>query len=154
AINVGSVGVIPRLAMLRGDALHLLGQHDAAEAELLQALEIATVYGAKPLLWRIHADLGRLYQEQSRLEKAQQHVRSVGALIDELGAQLPETLRDSFYQHSLTYLPEAYSHSTPTVRSMLTPREREIVILVSLGKTNRQIGEQLVISERTVETHV
>jgi two-component system response regulator NreC len=35
----------------------------------------------------------------------------------------------------------------------LTLRERDIVTLIALGHTNREIAERLVISERTVETH-
>jgi non-specific serine/threonine protein kinase len=36
----------------------------------------------------------------------------------------------------------------------LTEREREVVKLVTSGRTDRQIGETLVISERTVHAHV
>lgn len=36
----------------------------------------------------------------------------------------------------------------------LTPRELEVLRLVAEGATNRAIGEELVISERTVERHV
>ncbi len=36
----------------------------------------------------------------------------------------------------------------------LTPREREICDLLVLGKTNKAIADQLVLSERTVESHV
>jgi len=36
----------------------------------------------------------------------------------------------------------------------LTSREREVVMLVACGLTNRGIAEQLVVTERTAETHV
>jgi DNA-binding CsgD family transcriptional regulator len=36
----------------------------------------------------------------------------------------------------------------------LSPRESEVASLIGLAMSNRQIAEQLVLSERTVETHV
>jgi DNA-binding NarL/FixJ family response regulator len=36
----------------------------------------------------------------------------------------------------------------------LTDREREVVTLVAAGRTNRQIGEALFISEKTASVHV
>jgi len=36
----------------------------------------------------------------------------------------------------------------------LTEREREVVALIAQGKTNREIADTLVVSYRTVETHV
>ncbi len=35
----------------------------------------------------------------------------------------------------------------------LTPRQREILKMVAMGHTNREIGESLDISVRTVEVH-
>ena len=40
------------------------------------------------------------------------------------------------------------------VRASLTPREHEILVLISRGLTMRQMGTRLGISPRTVETHV
>lgn len=46
------------------------------------------------------------------------------------------------------------SRTSPPGLLGLTPREREIAVLVSQGKTNREIAAQLVLSERTVENHI
>ena len=42
---------------------------------------------------------------------------------------------------------------TPPRADGLTARERDIVRLVALGHTNREIADRLVLSVRTVETH-
>jgi DNA-binding CsgD family transcriptional regulator len=47
------------------------------------------------------------------------------------------------------------SPSAPTQStSSLTPREREVALLVARGLTNRQIGDELIISATTAERHV
>jgi len=38
-------------------------------------------------------------------------------------------------------------------RPLLSPRETDVLKLMALGHTNREIGEQLSLSVRTVETH-
>ncbi len=42
----------------------------------------------------------------------------------------------------------------PRLRETLTQREAEVLSLLSWGLTNREIGERLVISPKTVEHHV
>jgi DNA-binding CsgD family transcriptional regulator/tetratricopeptide (TPR) repeat protein len=37
---------------------------------------------------------------------------------------------------------------------LLTPREAEVLALVAVGRSNREIGEQLVVSTKTVSVHV
>ncbi|HVQ59499.1 MAG TPA: response regulator transcription factor [Solirubrobacterales bacterium] len=56
------------------------------------------------------------------------------------------------------YLPAAVAAglARPTdegERPALSPRETEVLRLMALGHTNREIGEQLELSIRTVETH-
>lgn len=55
------------------------------------------------------------------------------------------------------YLPAAVAAGLKdqgkTEQAVLTPRETEVLRLMALGHTNREIGEQLSLSVRTVETH-
>jgi len=42
---------------------------------------------------------------------------------------------------------------SPKTEFSITPRQREILKMVALGHTNREIAETLAISIRTVEVH-
>jgi RNA polymerase sigma factor (sigma-70 family) len=37
---------------------------------------------------------------------------------------------------------------------LFTPRERDVLALVASGRTNREVGEELYISEKTVSVHL
>jgi DNA-binding NarL/FixJ family response regulator len=42
----------------------------------------------------------------------------------------------------------------PDTRDNLTPQERQIALLAACGLTNRQIGEKLFVSHRTIGSHL
>jgi DNA-binding CsgD family transcriptional regulator len=59
--------------------------------------------------------------------------------------------------HDLTFPADPAATAAPResdARFQLTAREREVAALVASGLSNKQIGEKLVISERTAEGHV
>jgi len=47
-----------------------------------------------------------------------------------------------------------HGDQTPDELAGLTEREREIVVLIAEGMTNRQIGERLYLAEKTVKNYV
>jgi non-specific serine/threonine protein kinase len=46
------------------------------------------------------------------------------------------------------------SRQTHEKLDQLTPREREVAIMIAKGKTNEEIADGLVLSKRTVEKHI
>ena len=126
---------------------------------LRAAQEAAHAQGFRPWLWRICVALGRLYQTQVREAEAEQAFSTARALIEELATNLPdEQVREQFLREATGMLPHVRSVSPDRAAKQtfggLTVREREVAALIAQGKINREIAEELVVSERTVESHV
>ena len=62
----------------------------------------------------------------------------------------PPQLADAFRESTGT--PRRTQTATPGLQ-LLSQREREVVTLIALGHSNREIARKLHISEKTVETH-
>jgi DNA-binding CsgD family transcriptional regulator len=160
AANISEQRSIPRLSKLRGEALIALGQATEAETALRSAQEMTTAQGASPLLWRICTTLGTLYQSQSREAEAEQAFSTAHAIIEELAANIPAgEVQEHFLREAEALLPHTRVTSSPRRAAKqafggLTEREREVAALIAKGKSNREIADQLVVSYRTVETHV
>ncbi len=127
----------------------------AAKAPLLEAARIATGLGARPLLRGLRELAGR-----ARIELPPE----VEALIGTDGAGSARPLAP-------TLQPTAGNGASPSdvARAIagdpaptprgddhfgLSHREREVLALVAQGRTNREIGERLFISQKTVGVHV
>jgi DNA-binding CsgD family transcriptional regulator len=150
---------IPALSKLKGETLMALKQWEEAERHLERARQGAEQREALPLLWQIHRLLGWLYQKQRNRERAEREFASARRLLHDLAAIIPdEQLRASFLQAASATLPGERKMSRRQSEAEnfggLTPREREVARFLSQGKSNREIAEGLVLSERTVENHV
>ena len=109
--------------------------------------------------WRICLALGNLYQTQRRDTEAEQAFATARTLIQELAATITdEPSRDNFLHQATAMLPHCRPLSPKQAAKQafggLTAREREIATLIAQGKFNREIADALVLSERTIETHV
>jgi len=148
-----------RVLKLRGEALVMLQRPVEAEVALEAAQEIARALGVRPMHWRICIALGNLYQAQGRNTEAEQAFAAARTLIEELAATIADKpLRDNFLQLAMAMLPHSRPLSPKQAAKQafggLTAREREIAALIAHGKFNREIADVLVLSERTIETHV
>ncbi len=148
-----------RVLKLRGEALVMLQRPVEAEVAFEAAQEIARKQGVRPMHWRICIALGNLYQAQGRNTEAEQAFATARTLIEELAATIAdEPLRDNFLQRATAMLPYSRPLSPKQAAKQafggLTAREREVAALIAQGKFNREIADILVLSERTIETHV
>jgi DNA-binding CsgD family transcriptional regulator len=150
---------VPRLTGLRANALAGMRRAEEAARELAGAMEVARAQGQRPMLWRMHVDLGRACRSLGRRRAAEEHFASARTIIQELADGLSQgTLRDHFLTEALARLP-AERALTPRRTAMkalggLSERERQVAALIASGSSNREISQALVITERTVEAHI
>ncbi len=124
------------------------------------ARTIALKQGTKPFLWRLHLALGRLYLLQRCQEEAEDAFSTMDALLEELAASnIPDgPLQENFLSQARGLIPPMRPLSSRRAAkrafSGLTEREHQVAVLIAQGKSSREIAEALVVSERTIETHV
>jgi DNA-binding CsgD family transcriptional regulator len=159
AMNPDGVLGVPRLSLLRAEALSALGRYADAERALENARREAVEQSAHPMRWKVEAALGHAYRLQRRRLEARRAFDTARAIADELAAKIPdEDLRARFSEGLDSLIP---SGPRPTPKRAakaafggLTRRERDVAELIARGKTNRAIARELGIGERTVEGYV
>jgi DNA-binding NarL/FixJ family response regulator len=152
----------PRLHAFRGqyhDALvdRLLGEiaivqadWPVAQAALAAAFAIAERGGMRPELARTHTAQARLELARGGRRsdiQAAAHLAAALALWSELGnTSEAERLSESAQ-------PEI-SRLRPALPAGLSEREAQVLRLVAAGKSNRQIAQELALSEKTIANHL
>ena len=148
-----------RLSLLRGRALIRLEQFDEALSWLIPAQRVAREQQARPLLWRIHRELGIARAALGKRLRASEEFGQAHRLIDQIGTTLADPdMQDRFLTAAHAQVPEAWAttllQSAKETSGGLTRRQRQVAVLIAAGQSNREISDALSISERTVETHV
>jgi predicted ATPase/DNA-binding CsgD family transcriptional regulator len=150
---------IPALLKLKGLALLALRRADAAEQVLEQARSAAEAQGLRPLLWQILRALGQTQQRLGWRREARHTFAAAREIVGVLAATIDAAdLRDQFVRTALASLPQELSPTPQRAEAErfggLTERERAVAALIAQGKSNHEIATALVVSKRTVETHV
>ncbi len=137
------------LARVEAEASRLRG---ASDPELWRAAVAAFDYGAvyeqAVCRWR----LGEALLGAERREEAAEALKAADEVASRLGAR---PLRDALRKLARRGRVALSDGQTPReALDPFTPRERSVLRLVALGRTNRQVGDELFISEKTVSVHL
>jgi len=131
-----------------GDLALATGRVDEAIARYTGAIEMNARIGARPFLALSRLGLARALVARGKVDDwptARALVTEAAGEFRRLDLPGPLSAADAL----LTRIDAAASAANP-----LSPRESEVASLIALAMSNRQIADQLVLSERTVETHV
>jgi ATP/maltotriose-dependent transcriptional regulator MalT len=142
--------------------------------EATVAAEVARIEGAsEPALWeeaagrnerlgnRVEAAYARFREAEALLERGAardevaEALRAAHAEAAECGAVVLRERCETLSRRARIPLTDEPAPAATTEDPFgLTPREREVLTLVAAGRTNRQIGEELFMSEKTASVHV
>ena len=151
APRTGDLGPEGRGWMARAEAEHsrVVGTPSVQLwTRAVEEFDYGAVYEQALCRWRL-AEALLLADDRTT---AAAELRKADAAASSLGAKpLQDALRRIARRARIALDPDA----TPRERiDLFTPRERAVLALVAQGRTNRQVGDELFISEKTVSVHL
>jgi ATP/maltotriose-dependent transcriptional regulator MalT len=140
--------LLAQISFTKGRVSFEAGDFDSAKASFNAALDYLQSYEQSLLAGQIRL---RMAQMLKASDKAGAVAWAKGALatFERIGAE-----HDMAEAAGLLRQLGITRSSAPRLQGTLTQRETEILSLVALGLSNRDIAERLVISPKTVEHHV
>lgn len=147
--DAGIAAISPRLALLAAGSAALAAP-DRAAALFEKAVTIPGADRWPFDLARVHLAYGEHLRRARVTSTARVHLSAALTTFQRLGAG-PWAVRAG---HELRAAGQAASQICGAGSASLTPQELQIARLAAVGLTNRQIGERLLLSHRTVGAHL
>jgi DNA-binding CsgD family transcriptional regulator len=136
----------------------LLAARDACGAlpPLRAALAVWQRLDAPYIVGRVRVLLARACRELGDTDGAVLEQDAARAIFERLGAAPDLAALEANAGGASQSVPSARDKlsASPTQPHKLSPRELEVLRLVAAGKTNKQIGRDLGVSEKTIDRHV
>jgi len=151
AAALGTRPLRASLSLSEGLVAAAAGDRDTAGERLEDAVELFAASGASFELARARLELARVLTSLSRKDAAAREATLALDLLDEIGASA-ESARAREVLASTGV--RAKAKRTARGDQLLTPRELEILRLVSEGLTDGEIAARLVLSKHTVHRHL
>lgn len=127
-----------------GNIILKKGEPQKALDKLLDGWSALKRIGASYESAKTRMFIGLAYQKLGDKDSAEIELEAARGTFQQLGATYDLSQMDSFISYTSS---DDYTHG-------LTSRELQVLRLLATGKTNREIGTELYISERTVDRHV
>lgn len=155
--------VLARMALNAGDGSEALS-HATAAVSRMRARDITRVWLRTGVCF-VH---GLALEAAGQQEEARAGIQNALDLVQQAADRMESAaLRETFLSGAPWVVqvrdaarrmglgPDVASQSGGSgIPGGLTPRELEVLLLIALGKTNREISDQLFISEKTVARHL
>jgi ATP/maltotriose-dependent transcriptional regulator MalT len=147
---IGTRPLHASLDLCEGLVAAAAGDHEQARERLEDAVEHFAASGASFELGRARLELARVLASLGREEAAVREATLAQRGLDEVGA----TAEAARARDLLTRLGARPAARTARGDQVLTPRELEVLHLVSEGLTDGEIAARLVLSKHTVHRHL
>jgi DNA-binding CsgD family transcriptional regulator len=150
AQQAGIARISPRIALMTAGAAALAADDEEADPLFEAALSLSEADRWPFEQARIQLAYGQWLRRTRDTSGARLQLRDAIETFDRLGAQ-PWATRA---RNELRAAGIATATTPNTQTAALTPQERQIAALAATGLTNKQIGERLFLSHRTVGAHL